>query len=63
MTVRLWYIRETEAAYCYSKTDPKASGRDMNPVFIPKSLVEHRTKRGDEHMVTVPDWFADKEDL
>jgi hypothetical protein len=56
-TVVLWYIRETGKAYLYSLTPPE---REQIEVWVPKSIVEHRTKRGDQHEVKLPDWFADK---
>lgn len=61
--MRLWLLRETEAARLYSKTDPKDWHRVTVPVWIPKSVIEHTTKRGDEHDVKLPDWFIEKESL
>ena len=59
--VRLFLIRETELARLYSKTPP---GRDLSEVWIPKSIVEHTSKNTNgEHIVTLPDWFLEKEDL
>ena len=58
--VTLWYQLETEAAYLYSKTPPT---RDVDPVWVPKSIVEHRSKTMDQHIVTLPEWFVEKEGL
>jgi len=63
-TVRLWATgAETSKARHYSrvpltKWDPKKDG-----IWIPKSLIEHTTKRQDEHLVKLPDWFVEKENL
>lgn len=32
-------------------------------VWVPKSVVEGRTKRGLEHEVELPDWFIEKNNL
>lgn len=63
MKLRYWFIRETEKARLYSTTNPKVSGRDVNEVWIPKSVIEHTSKRGDEHTIDLPDWFVEKEGL
>ena len=75
MTVRLWFVRETAAARRYCKL-PKSRnpGSDVfgneNYVWIPRSVVEHTTKRPSkdgvewpEHELAVADWFVDKEGL
>ena len=59
-TMRLWLLRETEKARLYSKTPPD---REEDPIWIPKSIVEHTTKRGNEHDVKLPDWFIEKNGL
>jgi len=63
MNIRLWLIRETELARLYSKTDPNNTGRVPVEIWIPRSIVEHTTKRGSEHIVKLPDWFVEKEKL
>lgn len=61
-TIRLWYVRETASAFLYDKLPPdRRSEGDF--VWIPKSIVEHRTKRGNEHEVKLPDWFIEKSGL
>ena len=75
MRVRLWFVRETAAARRYCKL-PKARnpGQDLmdnvNYVWVPRSVVEHTTKRPSEdgvewpeHDVELPDWFVEKERL
>ena len=62
--MRLWLLRETEKARQYSKLDPERHLiEDSDRVWIPKSIIEHTTKRGHEHEVTLPDWFIEKEGL
>jgi hypothetical protein len=62
--IRFWATgAETDKAVHYSKLpldkwDPKKDG-----IWIPKSIIEHRTKRGAEHEVKLPDWFVEKEGL
>jgi len=60
MKIRLWFIRETEKARLYSKTDPEAQGRVLDEIWIPRSVVEHTSKRGNEHEVTIEDWWGVK---
>jgi hypothetical protein len=61
--VRFWLLRETENARLYSTTDPKDIHRTGNEIWIPKSVIEHTTKRGDEHDVKLPDWFIEARGL
>lgn len=65
MKIRLWILsaRETEKAYCYSKVPPDRSMEESDIVWVPKSVVEGRTKRGLEHEVELPDWFIEKNNL
>ena len=73
--MRLWFLRETENARCYCRLPssrviaPGALDRE-EIVWVPKSIVEHTTKRppkpGEvwaEHEVKLPDWFVEKERL
>ena len=60
--MRLWLIRETELARKYS-TVPPVKSTDDSCVWVPKSIIEHTTKRGDEHEVKLPDWFIEKNGL
>ena len=61
--MRLWFLRETDLARLYSTTDPKDPHREPNELWVPKSIVEHTTKRGDEHDVKLPDWFIEARGL
>lgn len=61
--VRLWLVSETEKAWLYSKVPTNTPGRKVHKkdqVWVAKSLVEHRTKVENEHVVTLPDWFVEK---
>lgn len=64
--IRLWLIRETAKARLYCKFPPEQLETDeMSPdvIWIPLSIIEHTTKRGNEHIITLPDWFIEKEGL
>lgn len=61
-TIRLWLIRETEKARLYSTVPLEKRSCDCEK-WIPRSIIEHTTKRGDEHDVKLPDWFIEKEGL
>lgn len=68
MRVRLWFIRETEKARLYCRFAPHPDlefegAEDSDKIWIPHSVIEHTTKRGAEHEVTLPDWFIEKEGL
>ena len=64
MKVRLWFVKETEKAVCYSKVPPERHPGPEDMVWIPRSLIEQRTKfPSGEHHLTVTDWFAEKEKL
>ena len=63
VTIRLWYVRETNAAYLYTTAPPDRHPGEMEELWIPKSIVEHRSKRGDEHIVKLPDWWVRKKHL
>lgn len=62
-TIRLWLVTETEKAWRYSKVPLDRFDDKTDCVWVPKSIVEHRTKRGAEHEVTLPDWFVEKAGL
>jgi hypothetical protein len=57
VSIRLWYVRETKAAYLYTTVPPDRHPSDLEELWVPKSIVEGRTKRGDEHEVRLPDWW------
>lgn len=65
----LWLVdeRPAGAAYLYCHVPPaRREGREPNCdelVFVPKSIVEHRSKRGVEHDVKLPEWFLSKKKL
>jgi hypothetical protein len=68
MTIRLWLVRETDKARLYCKFDPSTKpnvviDEKSDCVWIPLSIVEHTSKRGNVHMVSLPDWFIEKENL
>jgi hypothetical protein len=63
MKLRLWYVTESDKAYLYNKVPPERSPSSEDQIWIPKSIVEHRTKRGNEHEVTLPDWFIEQRKL
>lgn len=66
--VRLWLVKESAAARCYSRVPP---ARHPDPatdyVWLPTSTIEHTSKLvaadPSEHMVTIPTWLAEKKDL
>ena len=63
MKIRLWFVRETEKARLYTKTPPDRHPEPTEFVWVPRSIVEHTTKRGTEHEVELPDWFIEKAGL
>jgi len=62
-TMRLWLIRKTELARRYSKVPPERHPEESDMLWVPNSIVEHTTKRGNEHDVKLPDWFIEKNGL
>jgi hypothetical protein len=64
MKPRLWFIRETAAAVLYSKLPPDRHPGPEDEVWIPRSVIEQRTKfPTGEHHLTVVEWFAEKQNL
>lgn len=63
--IRLWLIRDRpeEKARFYSKLPPERSPEKQDMIWVPRSLIEHCTKRGAEHELTLPDWFIQKNNL
>jgi hypothetical protein len=61
--MRLWLIHETGLARRYSKVPPERHPEESDMLWIPKSIIEHTTKRGNEHDVKLPDWFIEKSGL
>lgn len=63
MQITLWLIRETELARLYSKIPPERHPEKSDEIWIPRSVVEHTSKMGNQHIVTLPDWFVEKSGL
>lgn len=63
MKIRLWFIRETEKARQYSKVPLQRNPTPEDCLWVPRSIVEHTSKRGAEHTLELPDWFIEKEHL
>jgi hypothetical protein len=61
--ITLWFIRETADARLYSKTDPEDKNRVSDPIWVPKSVIEHTSKTGNQHIVTLADWWVEKSGL
>lgn len=60
----LWLVRETNLARLYLKKPPKDPKTDVfNEVWVPRSIVEHTSKMGIQHIVTLPDWFLEERGL
>ena len=63
MKTRLWFLRETPLARLYSKLPLDKPREKSDEIWIPRSVIEHVTKFGNEHHLTITDWWADKNDL
>jgi hypothetical protein len=71
--IRLFFVRETPLARAYVKHNrPKMiQGFHETPpddvVWIPRSIIEHTSKLNaanqNEHILTLPNWFIEKEGL
>lgn len=61
--IMLWLVRETGLARLYCKHNRPGRDEKTDCIWVPKSIVEHTTKRGTEHMVKLPDWFIRKNGL
>ncbi len=60
----LWFKRETALARLYTKIPPERHPKKDDEIWIPRSIVEHTSKMADGmHILTLPDWFLDKEGL
>lgn len=64
-TIRLWLVRETNDArlYCKHPFDEPETPPVADCVWVPKSIIEHCSKDGNQHMVKLPDWFIEKKGL
>ncbi len=66
--ITMWYIQESSLAWQYSRIPPERNPQKEDKVWIPKSIVEHRSKDGGDkvwsrHIVTLPDWYVTRENL
>lgn len=61
--MRLWFIRQTEKARLYSKVPSERNPNEEDKIWIPLSVIEHTTKRGNEHDIKLPDWFIESKGL
>jgi hypothetical protein len=59
----LWFVRETPLARLYTKIPPERRPTKDDEIWVPRSVVEHTSKMGNQHIVTLPDWFLEKNDL
>ena len=59
----LWFVRETPLARLYTKIPPERGPTESDFIWVPRSIVEHTSKMGAQHIVTLPDWFLDKEGI
>ena len=60
--MRLWLVKQTDKARLYRKHN-RGTWKLEDYIWIPLSVIEHTTQRGDEHEVTLSDWFIEKEGL
>lgn len=63
MQITLWLVKETAAARLYSKAPKDKRTLATQSFWIPRSIVTHTSKMGDQHIVTLPEWFVQKEKL
>lgn len=63
MQITLWFLRETEKARLYTKIPPERHPTKDDEIWVPRSVVEHTSKMGNQHIVTLPDWFVEKAKL
>lgn len=66
--VNLWKvpgIADTALARRYSKLPPERNPKDASDfVWVPISIIEHTSRNiGGHHIVTLPNWFVEKEGL
>lgn len=69
MKVNLYFIRESPKARLYSRVRPdriplNEAVEESDLIWVPLSIIEHTTKNPDgHHIVQLPDWFIEKENL
>jgi len=56
--LHLWFISDTDKARLYSRVPPERNPQRDDLIWIPLSIIEHTTKRSNEHMVKLPEWFV-----
>lgn len=62
--VCLFFIRETEKARLYSTVPPERGQTKDTEIWLPRSQIEHTSKDpSGMHIVTIPEWLADKKGL
>ena len=65
--VSLWKIdgtSDTAKARCYSRVPPSRLPEAEDFIWVPISLIEHTSRNlGGHHIVTLPDWYVEKERL
>lgn len=58
----MWLVRETEKARLYCKHG-RPNSEPSDEIWIPRSIVEHTSKMGNQHIVELPDWWIEKSGL
>ena len=62
--VNLWFIKETQLARKYYRLPPERMPTEDDGIWVPKSIIEHTSKNlNGHHVVELPDWFIQKENL
>jgi len=63
----MWFLRETPLARKYSRLPPDKFPMPEDMLWMPRSIIEHTSKLNaanpDEHILTLPNWFVEKENL
>lgn len=60
----LWFVSETALARLYTKIPPERHPTKKDELWVPRSIVEHTSKMaGGVHILTLPDWFVEKNEL
>jgi hypothetical protein len=63
-TVRLWFVRESDQARCYSKLPPERRPDATDLFWLPKSQIENTVKfPTGMHEVKIPSWLAERHGL
>lgn len=67
--VKLWYVEDCPHSRKYCRIPQSRNPEKKDFVFVPLVLIEHTTKQPIEpgewavHVVTLPDWFVQKQNL